>query len=80
MKLIVNAGYYEANSLVMLLWEVLKHRCWHLINHRRWIDNESEQVILITLSDKIKTETLKKIYNLLLDEELKSNDKETKNG
>jgi len=38
MKLIVNAGYYEANSLVMLLWEVLKHRCWHLINHRRWID------------------------------------------
>lgn len=44
------------------------------------LHNESEQVILITLSDKIKTETLKKIYNLLLDEELKSNDKETKNG
>ena len=43
------------------------------------LHNESEQVILITLSDKIKTETLKKIYNLLLDEELKSNDKETKN-
>ena len=44
------------------------------------LHNESENVILITLSDKIKTETLKKIYNLLLDEELKSNEKGTKNG
>ena len=43
------------------------------------IHNESEKVILITLSDRIKTETLKKIYNLLLDEELKSNEKEPKN-
>ena len=40
----------------------------------------SENVILITLSDSIKTETLKKIYNLLLDEELKSSEKESKNG
>lgn len=44
------------------------------------IHNESEKVILITLSDSIKTETLKKIYNLLLDEELKSSEKESKNG
>ena len=44
------------------------------------IHNESENVILITLSDRIKTETLKKIYNLLLDEELKSSEKESKNG
>lgn len=44
------------------------------------LHNDSESVILITLSDKIKTETLKKIYNLLLDEELKSSEKESKNG
>ena len=44
------------------------------------IHNESEKVILFSLSDRIKTETLKKIYNLLLDEELKSSEKESKNG
>jgi hypothetical protein len=44
------------------------------------LHNDNENVILITLSDKIKTETLKKIYNLLLDEELKSSEKESKNG
>jgi len=44
------------------------------------LHNDSDGVILITLSDKIKTETLKKIYNLLLDEELKSSEKESKNG
>ena len=44
------------------------------------LHNDNENVILITLSDRIKTETLKKIYNLLLDEELKSSEKESKNG
>ena len=44
------------------------------------LHNAAENVILITLSDRIKTETLKKIYNLLLDEELKSSEKESKNG
>ena len=43
------------------------------------LHNEADNAILITISDKIKTETLKKIYNLLLDEELKSNEKEPKN-
>ena len=43
------------------------------------LHNVAENVILITLSDKVKTETLKKIYNMLLDEELKTLDKENKN-
>ena len=42
------------------------------------IHNEAEGIILITVSDKLKTETLKKIYNILLDEELKSTTKEDK--
>ena len=43
------------------------------------LHNAAEKVILITISDRIKTETLKKIYNILLDEELKTLDKEDKN-
>ena len=43
------------------------------------LHNAAESVILITISDKVKTETLKKIYNMLLDEELKTLDKENKN-
>ena len=43
------------------------------------LHNEPESVILITISDKVKTETLKKIYNILLDEEVKSIVKEDKN-
>jgi len=38
------------------------------------LHNENGGEILITISDKVKTETLKKIYNLLLDEEIKSPD------
>ena len=38
MKLIVNAGYYQADTLVRIIWEVFKHRCWHLMHHRKWID------------------------------------------
>ena len=43
------------------------------------LHNAAENVILITISDKVKTEALKKIYNILLDEELKTLDKENKN-
>ena len=43
------------------------------------LHNAAENVILITISDKVKTETLKKIYNLLLDEETKFIEKEPKN-
>jgi len=38
MKLIVKAGYYEADTLSRLLYEVFKHRCWHLLKHRKWMD------------------------------------------
>ena len=34
--------------------------------------------ILITVSDKIKAETLKKIYTLLLDEEIRQSEPEVK--
>ena len=37
------------------------------------LHNAAENVILITISDKVKVETLKKIYNILLDEEIKTN-------
>jgi hypothetical protein len=37
-KLIVPEGTYEANSLVRLIYEVLKHRFWHLRNDGRWMD------------------------------------------
>ena len=36
------------------------------------LHNEESGVILITVSDKISSDTLKKIYNLILDEEIKS--------
>ena len=34
----VPAGSYESNSLFGLVWEVLKHRTWHLFKHGRWMD------------------------------------------
>lgn len=37
-KLKVPAGTYESNNIFKLLWEVFKHRCWHLIKHKKWID------------------------------------------
>tara|TARA_R110000824_G_C14987132_1_gene654813 strand:+ start:36 stop:197 length:162 start_codon:yes stop_codon:yes gene_type:complete len=43
------------------------------------LHNAPENVILITVSDKVRTETLKKIYNMLLDEEAKITEKESKN-
>ena len=44
------------------------------------LHNAPENVILITISDKIRVETLKKIYNILLDEEIKTLDKESKDA
>tara|TARA_R110000744_G_C18927473_1_gene512693 strand:+ start:82 stop:246 length:165 start_codon:yes stop_codon:yes gene_type:complete len=44
------------------------------------LHNAPENVILITISDKVKTETLKKIYNILLDEEVKTIDQENKDA
>ena len=43
------------------------------------LHNAPENVILITVSDRVRTETLKKIYNMLLDEEFKITEKESKN-
>ena len=43
------------------------------------LHNPAENVILITVSEKVKTETLKKIYNMLLDEETKLVEKDSKN-
>ena len=35
------------------------------------LHNKAEERILITISDTVSAETLKRIYNLLLDEEIK---------
>ena len=43
------------------------------------LHNAADNTIIITISDKVKTETLKKIYNMLLDEEVKTIDQENKN-
>ena len=48
------------------------------------LHNEESGVILITVSDQVSSDTLKKIYNLILDEEIRSTKeatpKVTKNG
>tara|TARA_R100000234_G_scaffold115044_1_gene90656 strand:+ start:23 stop:229 length:207 start_codon:yes stop_codon:yes gene_type:complete len=48
------------------------------------LHNEESGVILITVSDQLPSDTLKKIYNLILDEEIKltkdDTPKVTKNG
>ena len=44
------------------------------------LHNESDNSILITISDKVRVETLKKIYNILLDEEIKTPEKEPQDG
>ena len=48
------------------------------------LHNEESRVILITVSDQLSSDTLKKIYNLILDEEIRSTKeatpKVTKNG
>ena len=42
------------------------------------LHNEPDNTIMITVSDKVKAETLKKIYTLLLDEEIKQPEPEAK--
>ena len=48
------------------------------------LHNEESGAILITVSDQLSSDTLKKIYNLILDEEIRSTKevtpKVTKNG
>jgi hypothetical protein len=34
----VPAGSYEARTITGLIWQVLKHRTWHLFKHGKWID------------------------------------------
>ena len=36
--LLVDNGTYAGNSLVELMWTVLKHRCHHLYNGEGWRD------------------------------------------
>ena len=36
--LLVKQGEYRSNSLLLLLWEILKHRMWHLLKHGKWMD------------------------------------------
>ena len=56
------------------------HSAWHSrgfgdrMNERllkQVLHNEADSTILITISDSVKSETLKKIYTLVLDEEIK---------
>lgn len=37
-QLKVPAGTYEADNIFFLLWEIVKHRLWHLLKDRRWVD------------------------------------------
>ena len=32
------AGEYYSEGYFQLGWEILKHRCWHLWNHGKWMD------------------------------------------
>ncbi len=34
----VPSGVYESSSLIGLCWEVFRHRMWHLLKHKRWMD------------------------------------------
>ena len=36
-KLVVKEGYYESDHLTTLFYEILKHRLYHLFNHKKWI-------------------------------------------
>tara|TARA_Y100000590_G_C15039693_1_gene758384 strand:+ start:213 stop:377 length:165 start_codon:yes stop_codon:yes gene_type:complete len=37
-NLLVDDGVYTSDSLIGLLWEVFKHRCWHLNRGDGWVD------------------------------------------
>ena len=32
------AGFYESEFYIGLMWEMLKHRTWHLFKHGKWMD------------------------------------------
>ena len=32
------AGEYYSDGYFQLGWEIFKHRCWHLLNHGKWMD------------------------------------------
>ena len=34
------AGFYESDYYIGLMWEILKHRTWHLFTHGKWMDQE----------------------------------------
>lgn len=36
--LICEAGVYEADTFFSMVIEVLRHRCWHLWKHKKWMD------------------------------------------
>ena len=38
MKLTVPEGEYEADTLFGLLWQVFRHRTWHLFQGHGWVD------------------------------------------
>ena len=31
-------GFYESDSYIGLMWEIAKHRLWHLWEHEKWMD------------------------------------------
>ena len=31
-------GFYKSDSYIGLMWEMLKHRAWHLFKHGKWMD------------------------------------------
>ena len=33
-------GFYESDYYIGLMWEILKHRTWHLFTHGKWMDQE----------------------------------------
>ena len=33
-------GFYESDSYIGLMWEILKHRTWHLFTYGKWMDQE----------------------------------------
>ena len=51
-KLIVSAGSYQANTIIGLTYELIKHRLWHLFKGHGWIDQEAIMLDdIITLDD-----------------------------
>ena len=34
------SGFYESDYYIGLMWQILKHRTWHLFTHGKWMDQE----------------------------------------